>query len=151
MDVEVFSVTDRARMDEALAVRFPVFVDEQNVPAEEEVDDHDRDDPFARHCIVRAALDGEALRAIAAGRYYRRDERTVQIGRMAVLRSARGRGLGRAVLDALLADARAQGYARASLNAQDHALAFYEKAGFVAHGPAFDECGIVHRAMDRDL
>jgi predicted GNAT family N-acyltransferase len=146
MDVEVFPVTDRERMDAALAVRFPVFVDEQRVPAEEEVDAHDRDDPHARHVLVR-----DGATAVAAGRYYRIDAVTVQIGRMAVLAEARGRGVGRLMLDALLADARERGYARASLNAQVHALAFYEKAGFRAYGPTFEECAIVHQAMDRAL
>lgn len=146
VDVEVFSVTDRARMEAALAVRFPVFVDEQRVPADEEVDAHDRDDPHARHVLVR---DGGV--PVAAGRYYRVDDTTVQIGRMAVLASARGRGIGRLMLDALVADARERGYTRASLNAQVHALGFYEKAGFTAYGPTFEECAIVHRAMDRSL
>jgi predicted GNAT family N-acyltransferase len=146
MDVVVFSVTDRDRMEAALVVRRAVFVDEQHVPIEEEIDDHDRDDPDARHIVV---TDGGV--PLAAGRFYRRDAETVQIGRMAVLAEHRGRGLGRLMLDALMADARERGYRRASLNAQVHALAFYAKAGFVAHGPPFEECEILHRAMEKPL
>jgi len=149
MDVEVFGVTDAARMEEALAIRFAVFVAEQAVPEDEEIDDHDRSDPHARHALVRDASGGRA--GIAAGRYYRRDARTAQIGRMAVAAAQRGRGAGRALLDALLADARANGYVRASLNAQVHAAAFYEKAGFAPVGPTFHECEILHQAMERDL
>jgi predicted GNAT family N-acyltransferase len=148
MEVEVFSVDDRARLDDALAVRFAVFVDEQRVPADEEVDEHDRDDPDARHALVRET---SGAGAIAAGRSYRKDARTVQIGRMAVAASHRGRGVGRLVLDALLADARARGFTRASLNAQVHAQSFYRNAGFTPVGPTFLECEIVHQAMDRDL
>jgi predicted GNAT family N-acyltransferase len=74
MDVEVFTVGDRARLAEALAVRFAVFVDEQRVPADEEVDEHDRTDPDARHALVR---DAPASPAIAAGRSYRKDAHTV--------------------------------------------------------------------------
>jgi predicted GNAT family N-acyltransferase len=146
MEVEVFAGDDRARLDEALAVRFAVFVDEQRVPAEEELDAHDRDDPDARHALVR-----DGARAIAAGRSYRKDDRTVQIGRMAVAADRRGEGIGRLVLDALLADARARGFTRASLNAQVHAQSFYLAAGFRPVGPTFLECAIVHQAMDRDL
>jgi predicted GNAT family N-acyltransferase len=149
MDVEVFGVTDAARMKEALAIRFAVFVDEQAVPADEEIDEHDRSDPHARHALVRDAHGDRA--GIAAGRYYRRDARTAQIGRMAVAAAQRGRGVGRVVLDALLADARANGYVRASLNAQVHAAAFYLKAGFQPVGPTFHECDILHQAMERDL
>jgi predicted GNAT family N-acyltransferase len=146
MDVEVFTVADRARMDDALALRFAVFVDEQHVPADEEIDAHDRDDPDARHALVR-----EAGIVFAAGRFYRKDERTVQIGRMAVAAGERGRGLGRVLLNALLAEARAVGYTRASLNAQVHAAAFYRKAGFAPVGATFHECAILHQAMERDL
>jgi predicted GNAT family N-acyltransferase len=146
VDVVVFSVTDRDRMEAAFVVRRAVFVDEQHVPIEEEIDEHDRTDPAARHVVI---LDEGA--PIAAGRYYLRDGETVQIGRMAVLAEHRGRGLGRRMLDALMADARERGCARASLNAQVHALAFYERAGFIAHGPLFEECEIVHRAMERAL
>ncbi len=148
MDVEVFTVADRARLDQALAVRFAVFVDEQHVPADEEIDEHDRSDPDARHALVRERDDAAA---IAAGRSYRKDEHTVQIGRMAVAATHRKRGIGRAVLDALLADARERGFRRASLHAQVHAASFYRAAGFTPVGPTFLECEIVHQAMERDL
>jgi predicted GNAT family N-acyltransferase len=146
MVVEIFPVADRARMDEALAVRFAVFVGEQHVPADEEIDEHDRTDGLARHALVR-----DAGRVIAAGRYYRRDATTVQIGRMAVAADHRRTGVGRRLLDALLADARDQGYTRASLHAQVHALSFYRAAGFTPAGPTFLECAIVHQAMERAL
>ncbi len=145
MDVEIFTIADTARLAEALGVRVAVFVDEQRVPADEEVDEHDRSDALARHALVR---DREP---VGAGRSYHKDERTVQIGRMAVLPAHRGRGIGRRILDALLADARRRGYTRASLNAQTHAAAFYRAAGFRAYGPEFLECDIVHQAMERDL
>jgi predicted GNAT family N-acyltransferase len=147
MTVQLFGIDDDAAVADALRVRFPVFVEEQRVPADEEIDAHDRTDAAARHALVRD-LDGAP---IAAGRYYVLDERTVQIGRMAVLPTFRGRGVGRRLLDALLDDARARGFRRASLNAQDHAVGFYAKAGFAPFGATFLECEIVHQNMQREL
>jgi predicted GNAT family N-acyltransferase len=144
--VEIFDITDTERLSAAFSVRIPVFVDEQRVPAEEEVDDHDRTDTDARHALIR---DGDM--PVAAGRYYRIDDTTAQIGRMAVLAPYRGRGLGRQLLDALVADARRRGFTRAALNAQDHATAFYTKAGFTPFGDTLVECDILHQPMERAL
>lgn len=147
MIVELFGADDAERMRAALAVRFIVFVDEQHVPAEEEVDVHDRAGSHARHALVRAT-DGSPL---AAGRYFPLDEGRVQVGRMAVLRAERGRGIGRRLLDALVDDARARGFAQVVLNAQDHAVGFYAKAGFTPFGATLVECEILHQPMERAL
>lgn len=144
---EVFGVDDRERMTAALAVRFPVFVDEQQVPAEEEIDEHDRADPRARHVIARDAQ----YRPVGAGRYYELGGGRIQIGRMAVRRDVRGQQIGRALLDALLDDARSRGFTCALLHAQDHAVEFYVKAGFVPVGETLIECDIVHQPMERLL
>jgi predicted GNAT family N-acyltransferase len=145
--VDLFGVDDRARLETAFAVRVPVFVGEQHVPADEEIDDHDRTDPQARHAIVR----DETGLPVAAGRYYVLAPDSVQIGRMAVVLAFRRRGVGRRLLDALIDDARARGFRRAVLHAQDHAVGFYAKAGFTPFGATFVECGIVHQPMDRPL
>jgi predicted GNAT family N-acyltransferase len=142
MHVELFDIHDTERMAAAFSVRVPVFVDEQHVPAEEEIDEHDRTDIDARHALVR---DGAV--PVAAGRYFRMGT-TAQVGRMAVLAAHRGRGIGRLVLDALVADARARGFARVALNAQDHAVAFYAKAGFTPFGETLVECDILHQPME---
>jgi predicted GNAT family N-acyltransferase len=122
------------------AVRDPVFVDEQKVPAE---DESDAFDPLSRHVLARDAEN----RPIGTGRLS--PERV--IGRMAVLREWRGRGVGAALLGALLDQARAQGYPAVELHAQTHAIPFYEKFGFAAYGETFDECGILHRRMRVEL
>ncbi len=145
MHVELFDIHDTERMAAAFSVRVPVFVDEQHVPAEEEIDEHDRTDTEARHALVR---DGDV--PVAAGRYFRIGT-TAQVGRMAVLAAYRGRGIGRLVLDALVGDARARGYARVALNAQDHAVAFYTKAGFTPFGETLVECDILHQPMELAL
>jgi len=133
-------------MAAAFAVRFPVFVQEQRVPAEEEIDEHDRTDAEARHALVR-----DRDEPVATGRYYRLDGTTAQVGRMAVLPEYRRRRIGRQLLDALVDDARQRGFARVALNAQDHAVAFYAKAGFTPFGETLVECDILHQPMELAL
>ena len=122
------------------SVRDPVFVDEQNVPIEDEID---AQDPLSKHVIARDMND------IPIGTGRLSPERL--IGRMAVVREWRGRGVGEALLKALLDRARALGYPAVELHAQSHAIPFYEKFGFVAYGEEFDECGILHRMMRLEL
>jgi predicted GNAT family N-acyltransferase len=122
------------------AVREQVFVIEQQVPEDEEVDALD---PRARHVIARDSLD----RPIGTGRLTPQHK----IGRMAVLSEWRGRGVGEALLHALLDQARALTYPSVELHAQIHAIAFYEKFGFVCIGEEFIECDIAHRTMRLDL
>jgi predicted GNAT family N-acyltransferase len=121
------------------SVREQVFVHEQAVPIELEWDEFD---PLCLHVLAEAA--GQA---IGTGRLLPDGH----IGRMAVLKSWRGRGVGSALLDALLRLARDRGIARVRLNAQSGAVAFYRRHGFAAEGEEFIEAGITHRSMWRDL
>lgn len=121
-------------------VRETVFVREQGVPAALE---WDGSDPACRHVIARDA----AGAPIGAGRLTP-DRR---IGRMAVLREWRRRGVGDALLAALLEQARALGWADVSLHAQITAEDFYLRHGFVPEGGRFMEAGIEHQAMRRAL
>jgi len=126
----------------ALAIRRAVFIDEQGVA---EVDELDGSDAGCRHWILRE--DGAAvatLRTIVDGD-------TLKIARVATVRMARGRGHGAALLRAALAWGTRAGLARATMGAQTDVLAFYERFGFVAHGPIFDDAGIPHRHMVLDL
>ena len=125
------------------ALRRTVFIEEQGVSEADEVDG--RDD-VALH--VLATQDGTPLgcaRILLAGD-------VAKIGRVCVLKNARGTGLGAAIILACLDVARAQpGVSTAKLGAQTHALAFYEKLGFTAFGAVYDDAGIAHRDMDRAL
>lgn len=132
-------------MDAALALRIAVFVDEQRIPLEEEIDAHDAPGSEAVHAL---ACDADG-RALGTGRYYREDAATARIGRMAVIPAGRGRGVGAALLAALMEHARAAGFTRAVLNAQEHALGFYAKAGFSPDDATNLDAGIVHREMRR--
>ena len=125
------------RDGEALrAVREQVFVLEQRVPAADELDGLDAQ---AVHVAARTA-DGSVI-----GTARLTPERVV--GRMAVLREWRGRGVGAALLRTLVEHARARGWPELTLHAQSHALDFYVRAGFVAEGAEFLECAIPHRLM----
>ncbi|KAF1717774.1 GNAT family N-acetyltransferase [Pseudoxanthomonas yeongjuensis] len=125
---------------ELRAVRETVFVHEQQVPLEEE---WDALDPLCRHVIAR----DEAGAPIGTGRLT--PER--RIGRMAVLADWRGRGVGDAMLAALMAEARKLGWPAVSLNAQVSAEAFYARQGFIPEGERFMEAGIEHQSMRRAL
>jgi predicted GNAT family N-acyltransferase len=121
------------------AIRDEVFVREQAVPIELEWDEFD---PVSQHVL---AWSGE--RAIGTGRLLPDGH----IGRMAVLGEWRGRGVGSALLTALMEVARTSGLSRVELNAQLHAMPFYERHGFRAEGEEFLDAGILHRRMWRDL
>ncbi len=117
-------------------IRYRVFVDEQRVPREIEWDGRD---PQCSHVVARLA-DGTA---IGTGRLLPDGH----IGRVAVIPEWRGHGVGIAIMGSLIRLARDQGLHFVALNAQLHALGFYEALGFAAEGPEFMEAGIPHRAM----
>lgn len=121
-------------------VREPVFVQEQSVPLDLE---WDALDPLSVHALAYDADD----QPIGTGRL----TPECKIGRMAVMPAWRGRGVGAALLDRLLDQARALGYRAVELHAQADAVAFYERHGFRAYGDEFEEAGIRHRHMRRDL
>lgn len=121
------------------AVREQVFVVEQQVDPALEWDGLDED---CEHAIVSLA-DGTI---VGTGRAHFAGD-TAKVGRMAVLKEHRGKGIGMAILDFLTGLAWRRGLARVHLNAQTHALNFYGRAGFVAEGPEFDEANIPHRKM----
>lgn len=122
--------------EEARAIRYEVFVVEQNVPVELEWYDMD---PV---CIHAVAYD-ESGRAIGTGRLLPDGH----IGRMAVRRDARGVGVGGAILEALMEKARERGDAAVVLSAQTHAAPFYQRYGFLREGEEFIEAGIPHVQM----
>ena len=122
------------------SIREPVFVVEQQVPLEEE---WDALDPKCHHVIARDAQN----RAIGTGRLTPEHK----IGRMAVLPEWRGKGVGEALLLALIEKARELGLREVTLNAQVGALGFYEKFGFAPYGERFEEAGIEHQAMRLEL
>ena len=125
-----------ATLAELRAVRDEVFVGEQRVPVELE---HDALDPLCTHALARL-LDGTPIGAARLT-----PER--HIGRMAVRAPWRGRGVGDALLLALVDEARKRGWPEVRLNSQASAIGFYERHGFAPEGERFIEAGIEHQAM----
>jgi predicted GNAT family N-acyltransferase len=129
-------------MEQAWAIRRVVFIEEQHVPEEIEMD---ADDAEAFHAL---ALEGRI--PVGCGRMVAHDG-YVKIGRMAVLRERRGEGIGKSILAFLMDSARRQGFGRAVLHAQLIAEGFYLKNGYIPEGEVFEEAGIAHRRMFREL
>lgn len=125
-------------------LRTEVFVEEQKVPAEME---WDADDATALHCV---ALNRMGL-PLATGRLLQHAPGVARIGRMAVKKQMRGSAVGRRVLNALIDAARERGDRQVVLHAQCSAEGFYRRAGFAPQGEVFEEAGIAHIEMARDL
>ena len=134
-------LTDWATTESAIrAIRETVFIHEQGVPVELEWDGRDSS---CAHVLAWNDR-GEAIGTA-------RMQQNGTIGRMAVLKDWRGRGVGRALLQTLLDLAVRQGLPRVTLSAQTHALGFYERAGFHVVGKPFMDAGIPHRKMVKEL
>lgn len=134
--------TERERED-AFSVRIAVFVDEQGISRDIELDE---DDATAVHCV--AYVDGVP---VAAGRLVMADAGYGKIGRMAVLASHRGAGLGALVLVALEGEGAARGLREFRLSAQLPARGFYDRLGYTADGDVYEEAAIPHIAMVKHI
>lgn len=139
-DWQLHSADWAADAVDLLAVRLAVFVREQGVPPDLELDGQDA---AARHLLARdrAGQPIGTARLLPGG----------QIGRMAVLADWRGRGIGGALLLRLLQTAERAGLSEVFLHAQTAAVDFYQRQGFTAEGEVFVEAGIPHRCMRRRL
>ena len=129
---------DEAR-PHASPIRFEVFVNEQRVPAEMELDDMDA------HCVHAVAF-RESI-PVGTGRLLPDGH----IGRMAVLKRYRRQGVGAAMLKRLIQAAHDRGDREVALSAQVHAVPFYRAHGFVEEGGVYEEAGIAHQAMRLSL
>ncbi|MGK4006885.1 GNAT family N-acetyltransferase [Sorangium sp. So ce1036] len=126
----------------ALRLRYEVFVLEQAVPEAIEVDEHDAE---AQHFVIQDGAEVVAtMRLVPYGD-------ALKVGRVAVRKELRGRGLGRRMIEEAVRVAEAQRARALVLSSQVVAVPFYRKLGFVEEGPVFDEAGIPHTRMVRLL
>jgi predicted GNAT family N-acyltransferase len=128
-------MTWEAARTHASPIRFTVFCEEQGVPRDIELDEQDS---ASIHAVVFA---GEL--PVATGRLLPDGH----IGRMAVLKDWRGRGIGGLMLRKLVERAKERGQPEVALSAQIHAIPFYRAHGFVEEGSEYLEAGIRHQAM----
>jgi predicted GNAT family N-acyltransferase len=146
--------TEPDQVAAAYAIRTEVFVGEQGVPLDLELDDlDDTADHFlayddaghpmgaGRLVVEPPGFEGAPAAATPVG----------HLGRLAVLGAARGTGLGLALVAAIERRAAERGLTVIALSAQTQAMGFYERLGYAAHGPEFDDAGLPHRWMTRPL
>jgi len=125
---------DKLEQD-AKFIRKQVFIIEQNIPEEEEWDDQDM---ISDHFVVY-----DQDQPIATARLLQNNS----VGRVAVLKTYRGQGIGRMIMLEIIRQAHQQDRKFLHLSSQVHAISFYEKLGFSIQGDAYDECGIPHIKM----
>ena len=123
----------------ASPIRFTVFCEEQGVPREIELDEHDSQ---SIHAIAYEGTDAVGTARLLPDGH---------IGRMAVLKDWRGRGIGGLMLQKLMERAKARGDREIVLSAQAHAVPFYRANGFMEDGSEYLEAGIRHQEMRRKL
>ena len=121
--------------DSIKAIRFEVFVDEQNVPPELEIDGLDPECPHA------LAFDEDT--PIATGRLLKDGH----IGRVAVLAPYRNQGIGTLIMKSLITTARNRSFQSVILSSQTQAIPFYKQLGFQTQGPIYQDAGIDHIDM----
>jgi predicted GNAT family N-acyltransferase len=148
-EVQVKPIENEGELFQALAIREVVFIEEQSVP---EALERDAEDALAFHALALAQK-----HAIGTGRLVPMqspDGSAVpwgRIGRMAVLQSHRRHGVGTLLLQTLEAEARRRGYGGVMLHAQLTAVEFYKRHGYEPYGAVFEEAGMPHLEMKKQL
>lgn len=145
VEYELRRVDSDETLAAAHAVRRAVFIDEQGVPEDIEMDDEDDD---ATHFVAFDPTHGDP---VGTTRIRALDEETVKIERVAVLAEHRGQGVGLRLMERAEDEARAQGYARVQLHAQAAVEGFYERLGYRTVSEEFEEAGITHVEMTKEL
>lgn len=141
MDLKIYKINNDADMQEAFAIRRLVFVEEQSVALREEYDAYEKS---AVHFL--AVADGTP----AGTARWRRTDHGYKLERFAVLKTWRGKGVGTALVQAVLDDLRAAVTSDPMpvyLHAQLSAIPLYLKFGFETRGEQFEEAGIMHYEM----
>ncbi|MBE6583019.1 MAG: GNAT family N-acetyltransferase [Ruminococcaceae bacterium] len=132
-------IAKKSDIEKVYALRHEVFVNEQNVPPEIEIDE---EDDHATHIIAVENGTAVGCARVLFG------EDGGHIGRLAVKKNERGRGIGKEICRFIIEICRERGYKRVWLNSQLHAVGFYEKLGFSRRGETFFEAGIEHIEME---
>ena len=137
-----FKIFDDAT-EKIMELRREVFIVEKNVPVEEELDGKEKEH------IHFGMYDGDNLIACLRAQSVR--EGLLHIGRIAVKRAFRGKGMGKTLLEYLFTYAKENGFSAVELSAMDSAEGFYKKLGFISEGNYYPEAGIPHIYMKKEL
>ena len=142
---EVKLVQTEAQLEKIFGIRMTVFVQEQNVPAEEELDSYDN---AATHFLISRTEDDLC---VGTARLLDKGEGIAKIGRVAIIKEFRGLGLGALLMRFIEREALNGSYKTLILEAQCYAIPFYEKLGYTAEGEVFLDANIEHRLMKKTL
>lgn len=141
--MKAVEVTNKAQYEDALSIRKEVFIEEQKVPFELEVDE------FEESSIHFVVYDGEE--PIAAGRLRPLDQNNAKVERICVKQTFRGKGIGKLIMDKIETLAKEKDFTTLKLNAQTHAEKFYELIGYQTYSDIFMDAGIPHVSMKKSI
>lgn len=139
-------VSNAQDLQRCFAIRRAVFVQEQNVPEEEEWDGRDAE---CTHFL--AFSDATVPEPVGTARLCEYEDGSAKIQRVAVLSHARRAGVGRLLMTAVEQEAVRRGFDAVHLSAQTTSIPFYERLGYLAFGDVFDDAGIPHRNMEKKV
>lgn len=145
--MEIIPVTAREQLEDCFSIRIKVFVEEQKVPRDLEMDEYDVSPDACRHILLK---DGD--KPAATGRWKVYEEGTAKLQRIAVLKEYRSSGIGKILVLALEDDARKAGMDTVILDGQCTAEGFYKRLGYTTvPGEPFLDAGILHVRMTKKL
>lgn len=136
-------VQSKKHYEDALSVRRTVFIEEQAVPPDLEVDEFE-DSAF--HFVAY-----DELRPIGAGRFRLLPDAIAKVERICVLPDYRGKHIGNSLMDEIEKEAKLQGCRQLKLNSQTSAIPFYEKRHYTISSPEFMDAGIPHKTMIKEI
>jgi predicted GNAT family N-acyltransferase len=141
--LNIEEVMNKAQYEAALLVRKEVFIEEQGVPFELEVDE------FEDSAIHFVAYDHNI--PVGAGRLRQLENKIGKVERVCVIKSDRGKGIGKLLMDKIASVAKNKGVETLKLNSQTHAENFYQNLGYETYSDVFMDAGIPHVAMKKQL
>jgi predicted GNAT family N-acyltransferase len=145
--MEIIRVTGKHELEQCFIIRKKVFVEEQKVPQDLELDEKDESPEACHHLLLL-----ENGRPVATGRWYKYKPQTAKLQRVAVLQAHRGQGLGKQMILAMEQHAKEHGCTASMLDGQCHAEEFYLKLGYIiTSAEPFYDAGILHHKMEKPL
>ncbi|MCQ4086058.1 GNAT family N-acetyltransferase [Saccharibacillus sp. JS10] len=145
--IKTLVVENESQLQRCLAIRREVFIEEQQVPEELEIDEYDVIGSATSHVLVT-----DSEQDMATGRLTKYPDGSAKMQRIAVRSAYRGTGLGRVLVQAMEQAATAIGCQRSVLDSQCHAEGFYRSLGYrTLPGEPFYDAGILHVRMEKDL